>query len=395
MAKKEKEKFVRTKPHCNIGTIGHVDHGKTTLTAAITKALSGIGNTRFRDYGDIDSHPEERARGITINTAHVEYETEKRHYSHIDCPGHQDYIKNMITGANQMDGVILVVSVTDGVQVQTREHVILAKEIGIPYMVVFLNKIDAMKERSMADLIELEVRELIESYGFSQDTPFVRGSARQALEGDEDALDIIRDLMDQVDDFVQDPKRMSDAAFLMPVESVVVAQGRGTVVTGRVETGMVKVGDELEVVGKHVFKTVCMGLEMFRKILDYAQAGDNVGVLLKNVPNRDVYRGYILCKPGTMRVYSNFLAKIYVLSEKEGGRSKPFRTGYKPQLFFRVQNVTCTIILENEETLAMPGDNLNVKIALIEPTVINEGLRFVIREGRLTIGAGLIVKVID
>jgi elongation factor Tu len=395
MAKKEKEKFIRTKPHCNIGTIGHVDHGKTTLTAAITRALSGIGNTSFRDYRDIDSHPEERARGITINTAHVEYETEKRHYSHIDCPGHQDYIKNMITGANQMDGVILVVAVTDGVQVQTREHIILAKEIGIQYMVVFLNKIDAMKERSMADLIELEVRELIESYGFSPNTPFVRGSARRALEGESDALAVIRELMNKVDEFVQEPKRLSDVPFLMPVESVVVAQGRGTVVTGRVERGIVKVGDELEVVGKRVFKTICMGLEMFKKILDYAQAGDNVGILLRNVPNREVYRGFIVGKPGTLRVFNNFIAKIYVLSEKEGGRSKPFRTGYRPQLFFRVQNVTCTLILKDEETLAMPGENLEAKVALIEPTVVEEGMRFVIREGRLTIGAGIITRLID
>jgi len=303
MAKKaEKEKFVRTKQHCNIGTIGHVDHGKTTLTAAITKALVGVGKTEFKDYGDIDFHPEERKRGITINATHVEYETEKRHYSHIDCPGHQDYIKNMITGANQMEGVILVVSVVDGVQVQTREHVILAKEIGIKYLVVFLNKIDAVVDSSMIDLVELEVRELIEKYGFSPHTPVIRGSARKALEGNSDYLKIIREMMKVIDDYVKEPVRDLNASFLMPVESVVVAQGRGTVVTGKVERGQLKVGSELELLtNKQLFKTVCMGIEMYRKILDNAQVGDNVGVLLKNVPNKEVERGNILASPNTMK----------------------------------------------------------------------------------------------
>jgi elongation factor Tu len=303
MAKKvEKEKFFRSKPHLNIGTIGHVDHGKTTLTAAITKALAGIGKTEFKDYGDIDFHPEERRRGITINATHVEYETENRHYSHIDCPGHQDYIKNMITGANQMEGVILVVSVVDGCQVQTVEHVILAKEIGIKYLVVFLNKIDAVIDRSMIDLVELEVRELIEKYGFSMETPVIRGSAKKALEGDSESLQQIRELMKQVDNYVKEPVRDINAPFLMPVESVVVAQGRGTVVTGKVERGQVKAGNELELfTDRQVFKTICMGIEMYKKILDFAQVGDNVGILLKNVPNKEVERGDMLVTPNTVK----------------------------------------------------------------------------------------------
>jgi elongation factor Tu len=397
MAKKvEKEKFVRTKPHCNIGTIGHVDHGKSTLTAAITKVLSTFGNTKFKDYGDIDNHPEERARGITINTAHIEYETENRHYSHIDCPGHQDYIKNMITGANQMEGVILVVSATDGVQVQTREHVILAKEIGIPYLIVFINKIDAVKDSSMVDLIELEIRELIESYGFSGDTPVVRGSARKALDGDKEYADIILELMKTCDSYIKLPERTLNSSFIMPVETIIVAQGRGTVVTGKVEKGQIKVGDELELIGpKNVYKTVCMGLEMFRKILNEAFVGDNIGVLLKNVPNREVSRGFMLATPNTMKCHTTFTARVYLLSQKEGGRGKPFKTGYKPQFFFRVSNITGTIFLENEADLAMPGENLNIKVVLMEKSVINVGLRFVMREGKLTIGAGVIVSIIE
>jgi len=336
MAKKlEKEKFLRTKPHCNIGTIGHVDHGKTTLTAAITKVLSGVGSTKFKDYGDIDNHPEERARGITINTAHVEYETANRHYSHIDCPGHQDYIKNMITGANQMEGVILVVSAADGIQVQTREHVILAKEIGIPSMVVFLNKTDVVRDRSMLDLIELEIRELIENYGFSPDTPVIRGSAKKALEGDSEYTKTVKELMDNVDTFIKNPNRLVDAPFILPVETVLVAQGRGTVVTGKIEQGSVKVGTDLELVGKKLFKTSVMGIEMFRKILEEGIAGDNVGILLKNVPNREVYKGYVLATPNVMKTANKFKAKVYILSEKEGGRSKPFKSGYKPQFFFQ------------------------------------------------------------
>lgn len=400
MAKKiEKEKFVRTKPHCNIGTIGHVDHGKTTLTAAITKVLSGIGKTKFKDYGDIDHHPEERARGITINTAHVEYETNLRHYSHIDCPGHQDYIKNMITGASQMEAVILVVSAADGVQVQTREHVILAKEIGIPYMVVFLNKVDVVKDRAMLDLIELEIRELIESYGFSVDTPVIRGSAKRALEGDEHYLETIKELMNNVDSYVKNPNRILNAPFILPVESVLVAQGRGTVVTGKIEQGQIKIGEELELVGKKLFKTICMGLEMFRKTLDNAEAGDNVGILLKNVPNREIYKGYVLAAPGLMKTSTSFKAKVYILTEKEGGRANPFKSGYKPQFFFRVSNVTGTILVdkkdEEDEGLVMPGENLVIQVTLIEKAVINEGLRFVMREGKKTIGAGTILSIIE
>jgi len=400
MAKKlEKEKFLRTKPHCNIGTIGHVDHGKTTLTAAITKVLSGVGSTKFKDYGDIDNHPEERARGITINTAHVEYETANRHYSHIDCPGHQDYIKNMITGANQMEGVILVVSAADGIQVQTREHVILAKEIGIPSMVVFLNKTDVVRDRSMLDLIELEIRELIENYGFSPDTPVIRGSAKKALEGDSEYTKTVKELMDNVDTFIKNPNRLVDAPFILPVETVLVAQGRGTVVTGKIEQGSVKVGTDLELVGKKLFKTSVMGIEMFRKILEEGIAGDNVGILLKNVPNREVYKGYVLATPNVMKTANKFKAKVYILSEKEGGRSKPFKSGYKPQFFFRVSNITGTIILEkktdDDETIVMPGESLTIEVVLVEKAVINKGLRFVMREGKKTIGAGAILEIIE
>jgi elongation factor Tu len=397
MAKKaEKEKFVRTKPHLNIGTIGHVDHGKTTLTAAITKALAGVGKTEFKDYGDIDFHPEERKRGITINATHVEYETENRHYSHIDCPGHQDYIKNMITGANQMEGVILVVSVVDGVQVQTREHVILAKEIGIKYLVVFLNKVDAVVDSSMVDLVELEVRELIEKYGFSVDTPFVRGSAKKALEGEKEWLSKVRELMKVVDDYVKEPLRDINAPFLMPVESVVVAQGRGTVVTGKVERGKLNVGNELELfTDRQIYKTVCMGIEMYRRILDFAQVGDNVGVLLKNVPNKEVEKGNMLAAPGTMKWATSFKARVYLLSDKEGGRAKPFKSGYKPQFFFRVSNVTGTVMLEDNVELAMPGENLIIKVQFMKKAIINEGLRFIIREGKLTIGTGVIIEILN
>lgn len=397
MAKKvEKEKFVRTKPHCNIGTIGHVDHGKTTLTAAITRVLSEVSNTtKFKDYGDIDNHPEERARGITINAAHIEYETELRHYGHIDCPGHQDYIKNMITGANQMEGVILVVSATDGVQVQTREHVILAKEIGIIYLVVFINKIDAVKDNSMVDLIELEIRELIESYGFSSDTPVIRGSAKKALEGDKEYSKIILELMKTCDSYIKMPERSVNSSFVMPVENIIVAQGRGTVVTGNIEKGQINPGDELELIGpKNIYKTVCMGLEMFKKITLNAIVGDNVGVLLKNVPNREIKRGFMLATPNTMKSYITFFARVYLLSQKEGGRKKPFKSGYKPQFFFRVSNVTGTIFLDASD-LGMPGEHLNIKVTLMERSVINVGLRFVMREGKLTVGAGTIVNLVE
>lgn len=396
MGKKiEKEKFIRSKPHCNIGTIGHVDHGKTTLTAAITKVLARKGNTKFKNYSDIDSHPEERARGITINTAHVEYETEKRHYSHIDCPGHQDYIKNMITGASQMEGVILVVAATDGIQVQTREHVILAKEIGIPYIIVFINKIDAMKDSSTLDLVELEIRELIEAYGFSDKSPVIRGSAKKALDGNVEYMQIIENMMNIIDDYIKEPIRLDSEPFLLPVESVLVAQGRGTVVTGKVERGAVKIGDELELVGKKIFKTSCMGVEMFRKILDVAKVGDNVGILLKNVPNKEIYKGYILSIPNNVKCYITFIARIYILSHKEGGRVNSFKSGYKPQFFFRVSNVTGTIFFDNENDLGMPGEHVIVKIQLLDKIVLNEGLRFVMREGKLTVGAGIITKLIE
>jgi len=393
---KEKMKFVRDKSHCNIGTIGHVDHGKTTLTAAITKALSNFGKTKFRDYGDIDFHPEERARGITINAAHVEYETEKRHYTHIDCPGHQDYIKNMIIGATHMEGVILVVSAVDGVQVQTREHIILAKEIGIPYLIVYLNKVDAMKEPSMLDIIELEVRELIESYGFSEDTPVIKGSAKRALEGDSEELKKIMDMMKIIDDYVKEPERDMMGNFLMSIENIHVAHGRGTVVTGKVEKGKIKINDEVEVVArKNNFKTICLGLETYNQILDYAIPGDNIGVLLKGVPNKEINKGDVLCTPNTMERYTTFLAKAYIQSKKEGGRSKPFKSGYKPQFFFRVSNITGTVILGSDEELAMPGEQVSFKVILFEKSIINEGLRFVIREGKLTIGAGVITKIIE
>jgi len=393
---KDKIKFIRDKPHCNIGTIGHVDHGKTTLTAAITKALRGVGKTKFRDYGDIDFHPEERARGITINAAHVEYETEKRHYTHIDCPGHQDYIKNMIIGATHMEGVILVVSVVDGVQVQTKEHVILAKEIGIPFLIIYLNKVDALKEPSMLDIIELEVRELVESYGFSEDTPVIKGSAKKALEGNEIELEKIKKMMNLIDDYVKEPVRNLNETFLMSIESIHIAHGRGTVVTGKVEKGQVNINDELEVIAKkNRFKTICLGLETYNQILDYAIPGDNIGVLLKGVPNKEIVKGDVLCTPNTMKRYFIFKAKAYIQSKKEGGRSNPFKSGYRPQFFFRVSNITGTISFEKEDILGIPGEQVNFKVVLFEKSILNVGLKFVIREGKLTIGAGIITELIE
>ena len=393
--KKEKEKFIRTKPHCNIGTIGHVDHGKTTLTAAITKVLAGKGNTKFQDYESIDKNPEERRRKITIQTAHIEYETDNRHYSHIDCPGHQDYIKNMITGATQMDGVILVVSAADGVQVQTREHVILAKEIGIPYLVVFLNKVDRVPDSAMLELLELEVLELLDKYGFG-DSPILRGSALSALNGQSKGVASVLSLMEMVDSYVAVSKETEfDKPLLMPIESVLVAPGRGTVVTGKVERGTLKINDELEVITtKKIFKTICMGVEMYHKILDQAQAGDNVGVLIKNVPNRDVKRGDVLAAVNTTQKAKSFMARIYVLDKNEGGRKTPFRSGYRPQFFFRVNNISGVIQLDNEDNIVMPGDNLMVKVLLDKLVVIEKGLRFVMREGKLTIGAGVIIELV-
>jgi elongation factor Tu len=396
MAKrKEKEKFIRTKPHYNIGTIGHVDHGKTTLTAAITKVLVGVGNTKFFDYASIDKSPEERRRKITITAAHIEYETEKRHYSHIDCPGHQDYIKNMIIGATQMDGVILVVSAADGVQVQTREHVILAKEIGIPYLVVFLNKVDRVSDGSMLDLIELEILELLERYGY-KDVPIIRGSALRALDGISKYVEGVLNLMNTVDDYVKH-KTESDEKdpFLMPIENVVVATGRGTVVTGKVERGVLNIGDEVEIVTlKRIFKTNCVGMEMYHKILDKAFVGDNIGVLVKNVPNKQVKRGDVLASINSVFKRKSFFAHIYILSTEEGGRRTPFRSGYKPQIFFRVNNVSGTIRLDDEDSIVLPGDNVTVQIFLDKSVVLEKKLRFVIREGKLTIGAGIITHFV-
>ncbi len=392
-------KFLRNKPHCNIGTIGHVDHGKTTLTAAITRVLQGIGTTVFKAYHEIDNHIEEKNRGITINAAHIEYETENRHYSHIDCPGHQQYVKNMLTGAVQMEGAILVVAVNDGPQVQTREHIILAKEVGIPYMLIYINKLDAMLELDMKDLVEIEVRELLESYGFPEDLPCVKGSARRALtEGEASDLGInsVKLLMKEVDRYVQQPVRLNNAPFLMSVEGIFIATGRGTVLTGKVETGTVKINDPLELVGgREILNTFCMGLEMFKKVLDFAEVGDNVGVLIKGIKRDFVKRGYLLVAPNTVKAWKVFEAKIYILTKKEGGRHKPFVSNYTPQFFFRTANVTGTIILDESQgvSVALPGESLSVKVKLVEQIALNIGLRFVMREGNITIGAGVITKL--
>jgi len=393
MLAKKVVKFERTKPHCNIGTIGHVDHGKTTLTAAITKCLQGIGNTSFRAYSDIDNCTEERERGITINAAHIEYETEKRHYSHIDCPGHQQYVKNMLTGAAQMEGAILVVAVNDGPQVQTREHVILSKEVGIPYIIVYINKLDFKIGADMKDLVELEVRELLESYGYPDDLPVLKGSARTALEETDPSelgTNSVKELMSTVDNYIKQPERLLDAPFLLSVESTLIAKGRGTVVTGKIEQGKVCINDELEVVGPDIKSTTCLGLEMFRKSLDNAEVGDNVGVLIRGIKKDDVSRGYILCTPGAIKPFSSFDAKVYILTKKEGGRHKGFSSNYKPQFFFRTLNVTGTISLLDNTSFAMPGDSLNINVVLVNKVPLSSGLRFVMREGNLTIGAGVI-----
>jgi elongation factor Tu len=384
-------KFIRSKPHCNIGTIGHVDHGKTTLTAAITKCLRGIGETVFRNYHEIDNHVEERIRGITINAAHVEYETEKRHYSHIDCPGHQQYVKNMLTGAVQMEGAILVVAVNDGPQVQTREHIILAKEVGIPYMVVYINKLDAMLEPDLKDLVELEIRELLESYSFPTDLPVVKGSARAALNEDyptELGTGSVKALMDVVDSYIKQPVRLKDSPFLLSVEGIFLATGRGTVLTGKVETGVINIGDPLELVGgRNTLSTICLGLEMFRRSLDFAEVGDNVGVLIRGIKREEARRGFVLAAPLSIYSYTNFIAKIYVLTKKEGGRHKSFMSNYKPQFFFRTANVTGTITLPEETAVLMPGDSAQVEVLLVDRAPLNTGLRFVMREGNITIGA--------
>ena len=394
-----KQKFERKKPHLNIGTIGHVDHGKTTLTAAITKVLEKQGKAKFLAYDQIDKAPEERERGVTINIAHVEYETDKRHYAHVDCPGHADYVKNMITGAAQMDGAILVVSAADGPMPQTREHILLARQVGVPAIVVFLNKADMVDDKELLELVELEVRELLSKYKFpGDDTPIIIGSALKALEGDTSDMGegAILKLMEAVDSFVQEPVRAIDKPFLMPVEDVFTISGRGTVVTGRVERGIVKVGEEIEIVGfKATQKTVATGVEMFRKLLDEGQAGDNIGVLLRGTKREEVERGQVLAKPGSITPHTNFNAEAYVLTKEEGGRHTPFFNGYRPQFYFRTTDVTGIVKLPEGTEMVMPGDNINVVIELITPVAMDEGLKFAIREGGRTVGAGVVTKILQ
>jgi len=394
-----KQKFERKKPHLNIGTIGHVDHGKTTLTAAITKVLEKQGKAKFLAYDQIDKAPEERERGVTINIAHVEYETDKRHYAHVDCPGHADYVKNMITGAAQMDGAILVVSAADGPMPQTREHILLARQVGVPAIVVYLNKADMVDDKELLELVELEVRELLSKYKFpGDDTPIVIGSALKALEGDTSEMGegSILKLMEAVDSFVQEPLRDIDKPFLMPVEDVFTISGRGTVVTGRVERGVVKVGEEIEIVGfKATQKTVATGVEMFRKLLDEGQAGDNIGVLLRGTKREEVERGQVLAKPGSITPHTRFNAEAYVLTKEEGGRHTPFFNGYRPQFYFRTTDVTGVVKLPEGTEMVMPGDNINVEIELITPVAMDEGLKFAIREGGRTVGAGVVTKIIQ
>ncbi|MBW6496700.1 MAG: elongation factor Tu [Burkholderiaceae bacterium] len=394
-----KAKFERTKPHVNVGTIGHVDHGKTTLTAALTKIGAERFGGEFKAYDQIDNAPEERARGITIATAHVEYESPNRHYAHVDCPGHADYVKNMITGAAQMDGAILVVSAADGPMPQTREHILLARQVGVPYIVVFLNKADMVDDPELLELVEMEVRELLTQYGFpGDDTPIVTGSALKALEGDASEIGVpaILKLVEAIDNYIPQPERAIDGAFLMPVEDVFSISGRGTVVTGRVERGIVKVGDEIEIVGmKATIKTTCTGVEMFRKLLDQGQAGDNVGVLLRGTKRDEVERGQVLCKPGSITPHTKFEAEVYILSKDEGGRHTPFFKGYRPQFYFRTTDVTGSCELPAGTEMVMPGDNVNLQVSLITPIAMDDGLRFAIREGGRTVGAGVVVKVIE
>src|SRR6186713_587803 len=394
-----KAQFERTKPHVNIGTIGHVDHGKTTLTAAITRILAAKGTATFVAYADIDAAPEEKERGITINTAHVEYQTDKRHYAHVDCPGHADYVKNMITGAAQMDGAILVVSAADGPMPQTREHILLARQVGVPYIVVFLNKADMVDDKELLELVEVEVRELLSKYDFPGDkTPIVIGSALKALEGDAGEMGegAIMKLADALDSYIPQPKRALDGPFLMPVEDVFSISGRGTVVTGRVERGVMKVGEEIEIVGlRPTQKTVCTGVEMFRKLLDQGQAGDNVGILLRGTKREEVERGQVLAKPGSITPHTKFEAEVYVLTKEEGGRHTPFFNNYRPQFYFRTTDVTGSIELPAGTEMVMPGDNISITVALIQPIAMEEGLRFAIREGGKTVGAGVVAKVIE
>src|SRR6186713_1544738 len=392
-----KQKFERSKPHLNVGTIGHIDHGKTTLTAAITKVLAEKGtNTAVRDFASIDNAPEERQRGITINTSHVEYETENRHYAHVDCPGHADYIKNMITGAAQMDGAILVVSAADGPMPQTREHILLARQVEVPYIVVFLNKADMVDDPELLELVEMEVRELLSKYEFpGDDIPIVTGSALKALEGDEEAVQKILELMEQVDAYIPEPTRDTDKPFLMPIEDVFTITGRGTVVTGRIEQGKIEVGAEIEIVGIHpeTEKTVVTGLEMFQKSLDFAQAGDNAGALLRGTKREEVERGQVLAKPGSITPHTEFNAEVYVLSKDEGGRHTPFFANYRPQFYFRTTDVTGEVILPEGTEMVMPGDNVTIGVKLIAPIAMDEGLRFAIREGGRTVGSGVVSKI--
>jgi elongation factor Tu len=394
-----KEKFERNKPHCNIGTIGHVDHGKTTLTAAITITLAKAGGAKAMNYADIDAAPEEKARGITINTAHVEYETANRHYAHVDCPGHADYVKNMITGAAQMDGAILVVSAADGPMPQTREHILLARQVGVPALVVYMNKVDLVDDAELLELVEMEIRELLSSYDFpGDDIPITSGSAKVAIDGGDPEIGekSILALMQTVDDYIPQPERPVDLPFLMPVEDVFSISGRGTVVTGRVERGIVKVGEEVEIVGLRASqKTICTGVEMFRKLLDQGQAGDNVGLLLRGTKREDVERGQVLCKPGSITPHTKFVAEAYILTKEEGGRHTPFFTNYRPQFYFRTTDVTGIIRLKEGVEMIMPGDNAELDVELITPIAMEEKLRFAIREGGRTVGAGVVSRIVE
>jgi len=394
-----KAKFERTKPHVNVGTIGHVDHGKTTLTAAITTVLSKLFGGEAKAYDQIDAAPEEKARGITINTAHVEYETKNRHYAHVDCPGHADYVKNMITGAAQMDGAILVCSAADGPMPQTREHILLARQVGVPYIIVFLNKCDMVDDAELLELVEMEVRELLDKYDFPGDkTPIIHGSAKLALEGDKGELgeQSILKLAEALDTYIPTPERAVDGTFLMPVEDVFSISGRGTVVTGRIERGIIKVGEEIEIVGiAATQKTTCTGVEMFRKLLDQGMAGDNVGILLRGTKREDVQRGQVLCKPGSVKPHTHFTAEIYVLSKEEGGRHTPFFNNYRPQFYFRTTDVTGAVELPKDKEMVMPGDNVSITVKLIAPIAMEEGLRFAIREGGRTVGAGGVAKILE
>ncbi|CAN1607162.1 K02358 tuf, TUFM; elongation factor Tu [Candidatus Pelagibacterales bacterium] len=393
-----KEKFQRTKPHCNIGTIGHVDHGKTTLTAAITKVLAKTGGAKFVAYDQIDKTPEEKARGITISTAHVEYETAKRHYAHVDCPGHADYVKNMITGAAQMDGAILVVNAADGPMPQTREHILLARQVGVPALVVFLNKVDTVNDKELLDLVEMEIRELLTSYGYPGDkTPIIKGSALKAIEGDiELGEKPILALMDAVDSFIPQPNRPKEKPFLMPIEDVFSISGRGTVVTGRIEAGVIKTGEEMEIIGiKATQKSVCTGVEMFRKLLDSGEAGDNVGILLRGIEREQVERGQVLAKPGSIKPHTKFEAQAYILKKEEGGRHTPFFTKYRPQFYFRTTDVTGEVLLPAGVEMIMPGDDAKMTVTLITPIAMDNNLKFAIREGGRTVGAGVVTKIIE